>query len=364
MNIRPILLGAVAALVVLGAAAGCGSEPEPIKIGALLPISGVSGETGQRLLNGVLLALDEINSRGGINGRLIELVIKDTQADPEEAKRVFLEMEEEVQPLVYISGLSRVGVAIGPLAEDAEAPLLVLVATSPKVVDDKEWVFKYPQSAAAEVAPALFHFEKLGVKRLGLLYLNDAFGRSLFESVGDAFRETGGVLEAISYEADKRDFRDSIAELADTDAIYFVGLQPHRRGFLVQLKESDYSGHIIGSSDLSTELGQDGTEGVYMATPGLYNPSNIFAGETSKRYEEAYDEPIDFRAAAGYDGMRIIADLLQGEELTRVNVQRILDSGFTYSGVWGLITVLPREHDMFAPLLPTRIVGGEFEFLR
>jgi len=324
-----VLIGVIAVIVIFLFQE---SKPEPIKIGALFPLSGVSGDTGRLLQDGMFLYLDELNTRGGINGRQVEVIVRDTTADPEEAKRVFQEMEEEIQPLLYFSAISRIGVAVGPLAEEAEAPLLVLLATSPKVIEDKKWVFKFPQSTNAEVPAALFHFENLEVRRLGLLYLNDAFGRSVFEAVGPAFEETGGDLTSISFESDELDFHDYVAELNDTDAIYFIGLQSHRRAFYSQSAEFDYAGYMIGESGVSGERDLEGTEGVYVATPGLHNPANIFSRETGKLYEEVYNEPMDFRGASGYDGMSIMASLLQGEELTRENVQRILDSGFTYSG--------------------------------
>jgi len=230
-NKRIPVIGGIAVLLIVIATASIfffqRQNPEPIKIGALLAMTGAGGDSSRLLLDGMNLVIDDLNSRGGINGRQVELVVKDTKTDAELAKKLFLEMEEELNPLFYFSYSSRIGVALGPLAEEAEAPLFVLLATSPEVVEDKKWVFKYPQSTNAEVPAALFHFENLEVKRLGLLYLNDAFGRSVFESVGPAFEETGGDLTSISFESDELDFRDYVAELNDTDAIYFVGLQDH-----------------------------------------------------------------------------------------------------------------------------------------
>jgi len=366
-NKRMPVIGSIVVLFIVIAVASIfffqRQKPEPIIIGALLAMTGAGGDSGRLLLDGINLVIDDLNARGGLNGRQVELVVKDTETDAELAKKLFLEMEEELQPLLYFSYSSRIGVAIGPLAEEAEVPLLVLLATSPKVVEDKKWVFKFPQSTNAEVPAALFHFENLEVKRLGLLYLNDAFGRSVFEAVGPAFEEVGGDLTSISFESDELDFHDYVAKLKDTDAIYFVGLQAHRRAFYSQSAEFDYTGYMIGESGVSGERDLEGTEGVYVATPGLHNPNNIFSRETGKLYEEAYNEPMDFRGASGYDGMRIIATLLEGEELTRENIREVLDNGFTYSGVWGVMTVQPGDHDFIGPLLPAQIVDGEFNFL-
>jgi len=65
-----------------------------------------------------------------------------------------------------------------------------------------------------------------------------------------------------------------------------------------------------------------------------------------------------------YDVIRILGGLLENEELSRDNVKRILDKGFSYSGVFGSIDALPGEHDIAFPFLPAQIVDGKLVFRR
>ncbi len=73
---------------------------------------------------------------------------------------------------------------------------------------------------------------------------------------------------------------------------------------------------------------------------------------------------FDHNAANGYDIIKILGGLLENEELSRDNVKRILDEGFSYSGVFGSVEVLPGEHDISFPLFPSQVVDGKLVFRR
>ena len=85
-------------------------KKEPIKIGAILSLSGPGGFYGEEARDGMLLAVDEINAWGGINGRYIELIIEDSKTKPQEGKEGFKSIEEAHHPLLYVSNLSSVSV--------------------------------------------------------------------------------------------------------------------------------------------------------------------------------------------------------------------------------------------------------------
>jgi len=98
---------------------------EPIKIGVTLSETGPGSGIGIEFRDGMLMAADEINSRGGINGRNIELIIVDSESNPEKAKNDFLEIEETHEPLMYISSTSGISTVVSPLAEERKVVLMV-----------------------------------------------------------------------------------------------------------------------------------------------------------------------------------------------------------------------------------------------
>ncbi len=124
---------------------------QPIKIGVTLAITGPGSGLDIEIRDGMQMAVDEINSRGGINGRPVELIIVDNETNPEKAKKDFLEIEETHAPLLYVSSTSTIATAVAPLAEENEVVLIALAATAPGVTKQKEWTYRYFPAADDEV---------------------------------------------------------------------------------------------------------------------------------------------------------------------------------------------------------------------
>jgi len=71
---------------------------------------------------------------------------------------------------------------------------------------------------------------------------------------------------------------------------------------------------------------------------------------------------MDQNAANGYDFIKLLEQLLEGEELSRDNIKQILDEGYSHLGVFGNIHVSPGEHDIAFPLFTAQIIDGKLEF--
>ena len=338
---------------------------EPIKIGVILAETGPGSGFGIENRDGMLMAADEINSRGGIDGRPIELIILDNETNPEKAKKDFLEIEETHAPLMYVSSTSSISTAVSPLAEEHEV-VLMISATAKEITVDKQWTYRYFAMADVEAVPILQILDDLDIKNLGILYLNDEFGRDLSNEIATRFENSEGIVTQESFEPNVTDFKVNIEKLQNVDAIYVVAFPGYVEIILKQLRESNYSGEILTPLDASVFkiINMPEANGVYLTAPIIYDSNFIFARTVSENFESRYNKQFDFNAANGYDLIRILGGLLKNEELTRDNVKRILDEGFIYSGVFGSIDVLPGEHDIAFGLYPSKVVDGKLEFRR
>ena len=341
---------------------------DPIKIGVILSETGPSSGIGIEERDGMIMAVDEINSRGGINGRPIELIIVDSESNPEKAKKDFLEIEETHAPLMYISSTSSVSTAVAPLAEEREVVLMIF-ATASEITVDKQWVYRYFPMADDELLAILQGLDDLNIKNLGILYQNDEYGRDVSNEVATKFENSERIVSKEPFELlelDVIDFKENIAKLQNEDAIYVVAFPDYVEIILKQLRESNYSGEILTPLDASVFkiINMPEANGVYLTAPIIYDSNFIFARTVSENFELRYNKQFDFNAANGYDLIRILGGLLKNEELTRDNVKRILDEGFIYSGVFGSIDVLPGEHDIAFGLYPSKVVDGKLEFRR
>jgi len=338
---------------------------EPIKIGVTLAETGPASGLDIEIRDGMLMAVDEINSRGGINGRPIELIFVDNETNPEKAKKDFLEIEETHAPLLYISSTSTVSTAVSPLAEEHEVVLMVS-ATAREITVDKQWTYRYFAMADVEAGPILQILDDLEIKNLGILYLNDEYGRDVSNEIGTRFENSEGIVSKEPFEPNVTDFKENIAKLQNEDAIYVVAFPDYVEIIFKQLREANYSGEILAPSDAVTFkiINMPEADGVYLTAPIIYDTKFLFASTVSENFESRYNKQFDHFAANGYDIVRLLGGLLQNEELTRDNVKRVLDEGFSHSGVFGSVDVLPGEHDISFPLFPSQVVDGKLVFRR
>ena len=131
-------------VILLLTISGCVEQKESIKIGAILTMTGSAANIGEEVRDGLNLAIEEVNARGGINGRNIELILEDCKTDANESIRIFNNMEANNPPHVYLTITSLISLAIAPLAEENSAPHVVLVSAADHdtLIGEKEWVFR------------------------------------------------------------------------------------------------------------------------------------------------------------------------------------------------------------------------------
>ena len=117
---------------------------ESTVIVANLPITGPGSGIGIEGRDGLQLAINELNSSGGLNGKQIELVIVDNETDLEKAKEIFLETEQTYQPILHISALSFISTGLGELAEENKILLVALSVSNDAVSDNAHTLLRHP----------------------------------------------------------------------------------------------------------------------------------------------------------------------------------------------------------------------------
>jgi branched-chain amino acid transport system substrate-binding protein len=341
---------------------GC-NRKETIRIGAIISTESPSGpsQEGIEVVEGLNMAVKEINGRGGINGRKLELIHENPALDAKKAKEIFLRIEASQKPLFYVSTLSFMSLALAPLAEQNSVVLVCTAASTPELTRNRQWVYRFWPTAEREVPTLLALLRKLKIEQLGVLYLNDDYGKSIIEELEKGFAGTGGRIRKIAFELAETDYYKQVASLLDSQAVYFVGFPTHLLAIARELEKQGYTGLKIAPNGaaIPSVRTDPALEGVYVITPIVYNPNYVFAQEFRHKYEEHYHKPLSHYAPCGYDLLMLLADLLEDRDLDRAAVKQVLDEGFRYSGVLENLQVKPGEHDISFPFFPARIVDGE-----
>ena len=359
----------IAVVVVVTAVALCfglrAAGKEPIKIGAILSLTGPGGYVGIEVRDGMRLAVDEVNSWGGIDGRKIELIIEDSKTNRQEGMKAFNRIDTAYHPLLYVSTLSHISLALAPLSEKKEVVLVGLVTSTPELTAQKKWVFRYYASAEYEARAIISILKRLKIKSLGILYVNDEYGRSLFEIVKRKFETSGGLVRSEAFGLKEENYKGQITRLKEMESICAIGHASQFKNIFEQLKELDFGGFILGSTGASSPIIVNLPEvaGAYVTAPIIYNPNYIFAREAGDKYEAKYHKPFTQFAANGYDFVKLLASLLEDKDISRKSVKGLLEGGFIYPGIFGDLDVEPGEHDIVFPLHPARIMDGEVKYL-
>ncbi|MEA4837494.1 MAG: ABC transporter substrate-binding protein, partial [Rhodospirillaceae bacterium] len=178
------LVGAAAAL---GLAQAAAAQPQPLKIGVIMPLTGELADYGATSLNGIKLAADEINKAGGVHGAPVTLAIGDDQTSPQSGVSAAQKLVSVEKASILIGPMGS-GVFI-PVAKTvalpAGIPIITGSATSPVIStldQGKGLVFRSVPSDAFQGVALADVAQNKGYKSVGVIYINNDYGKGLAEN--------------------------------------------------------------------------------------------------------------------------------------------------------------------------------------
>src|SRR5210317_226404 len=155
------------------------AKAEDIKVGAILAVTGGASFLGGPEARTLEMMVEEINANGGVNGNKIDLIIKDSGANPEKAISFTKQLIEEDKVFAII-GPSTSGetMKIKKIAEDGETILLSCAAAAVIVDPVAKWVFKTPQMDSDAVKKIYIEMKKMNISKIAVVAGNTGFGKA------------------------------------------------------------------------------------------------------------------------------------------------------------------------------------------
>lgn len=177
------LLVAAAMVAAQGGALAQSAQGEPIRIGALLSVTGGIAGVGIPERDGVLLAAKIVNERGGIDGRPLEIVLEDDGSNPDAAipKINRLIHEEKVKAVIGPSGIAQT-VAVGAIAHPLGVPMLAFTGLGPAVEKERSCVFHLTPSQELNARALLSYARHIGAKNVGVLH-DSGYGQVIWNAM-------------------------------------------------------------------------------------------------------------------------------------------------------------------------------------
>jgi branched-chain amino acid transport system substrate-binding protein len=304
-----------------------GSGGKTIKIGALYNVTGGQASLDGPSLAGFQLAAEEINAKGGVNGKKIEVISIDAKSDPSTATNGMQELIE-VKKVAAVAGFSdsTFALAAGPIAQTAGIPFITSGATSPLIPDqvgDFMFMAAFGDNIQA-AAEADYSIKQLGAKTAWVLTDTASdFTLGLAKYYKERFKKDGGkiVLEDEYDGASDVDFSAQITRLKnlkEQPAVLMVSAQPDKAGIVVkQIRDKGITTPIISGDGFDTpELismgGVPQTNNVFFSTHvSLENPDPQIQNFIKAYKLKTGNDPENAFAALGYDTMYLIADAIK-----------------------------------------------------
>ena len=335
----------ILALVFAACGGGGSAQDEPFKIGVMESVTGPGETYGNVAVRSKQMAVDEINEAGGINGRMLELIVEDSKCSAQDAITAYRKLTD-VDEVKIILGTSCSGAMLGaaPLAEEDGVVLFSGLATNPDIADAGDYIFRTSMSdlqLGIDTGNVLWAD---GARTLATITEATDYAEGVRRTSVDQFVQRGGKLVGEErYASDVTDFRSQLTKLfgQNPDALHIASQSESSGGTIVkQARELGYEGPIyseivpVGATAL--EIAGDAATGLKAITAEL-DPANAKAQEVLSNFKERYEYvTLSWYLGSAYDDVYIAAECLKqtGDDQDADGFRDCM-YGITWSGTIG-----------------------------
>ena len=215
-----------------------GGEDQPFRIGVMESVTGPGETYGNVAVRAKQMAVDEINAAGGIDGRMLELIVEDSKCSAQDAITAYNKLTD-VDGVKIILGTSCSGAMLGaaPLAEEEGVILFSGLATNPDIANAGDYIFRTSMSDAQLGIDTGNVLWVGGIRRLATISESTDYAEGVRRTTSDRFEELGGeIVAAERYSSDVTDFRSQLTKLLgeNPDAIHIAAQAEFSGGTVVK----------------------------------------------------------------------------------------------------------------------------------
>jgi branched-chain amino acid transport system substrate-binding protein len=327
MKSPKIILGVALAAVAATSACGQGvlggksksDDKGPIVLGMNTPMSGSSAEIGPYMKNGAQLAIDEINGKGGILGRKLQLRAEDDACDPKTAaaaanKLVAAGVKASVGG--YCSGAT---LPTLPVFDRAKIPMVIPAANSTDLVAQKlKHVFLINGTGDQQTTAAITWLQKSGAKKVAVMHDNTSYAKDIAVRTAAELDKPGGPDKAgvETVNPGESDYSANVTKVlkAGPDFIYWTGYYQEGGLLIRQFRQAGYKGKIMvadGSVDpkIITIAQGDAADGLYATMTQM--PDTMQGAESwVSSYKQKFGSDPGAYSPQSYDAVRVVAEAM------------------------------------------------------
>jgi len=336
------------ALCMLGLFAPTGAgvaQSNDIVIATASPLTGTCAQDGTAIKNGVLLAADLINRKGGINGRKIKVISEDDRSDPKDAAAVANKLVNNKDVVAVLGNYnSSCTLAGAPIFNRAKILQLSPGSSAPAVSKAGPYTARVILTDAAQGDfDARWMVKDKGYKRIALMYENDDYGVGLKDVMTARVPAYGGTIVASEsyYMGETKDFNPSITKIRalNPDAIFICGLYNEAALIAKQSADVGWKPPFFGTDGIYSQalitLGGDAVEGVHFSGVFCATDPSPMVQTYVKEYKAKFGIEAGTFDALGYDAMTWVLSAIEKAGASRTGVHSQLRT-LKVQGVTGM----------------------------
>src|ERR1035437_2296020 len=292
---------------------------QPVKIGAILALTGSGANYGKSLQQGIELAKDEINQAGGINGKQLEIIYEDSQGDAKTGVAAFNKLADIDHVPLVIGSISSVVLAVAPIADQKQVVFINSSAISPKICDEAtNFLFSIMVSGAQEASfMAQELVKKHKDKPVAVLYSNNSSGADTKNRFVQDLKAAGGTVAIEEgYDLGSTDFRNQLAKIRDSGA---------EIGYLIAFSSSEFARVLIQTKEMNSpiqwysysgfetketlDLAGNAAEDIVYSYPD-YSKQKDQMDSFQNKYQNKYGSWPDIYTVTSYNGVHLLAAVI------------------------------------------------------
>ncbi|MGE5623453.1 MAG: ABC transporter substrate-binding protein [Methanocella sp.] len=341
---------------------------DPIRIGALAALTGGASMQGTQAYEGAKMAEEDLNAKGGVLGRKVQVFVEDSQGVPTAAVNAFRKLVDDHKVSAVIGDHQSTAVlAFKPIAIQMGIPVLATGSAMAITQDANPWIFRvreYDLLAANALVNAAI---KSGAKRIGIFHNTDQFGVGGRDNITAALKKKG--LTPVAVEGHNTGDKDFTAQLlsfkrANADAV-LVFTHNEEQGLITRqfnqlIPNIAYYGSMALSQNSTINMAQGAAEGKFSATPYVATNPDPNVQNFVKRYTKKYGHAPELFSVLYYDSVMMVAKAMEmgksdKPQAVRDNLKKIRK----FPGVSGLDYSFNEKGEAVAEIFIVKIQKGE-----
>jgi len=351
-----VLTTAILSLALIGCppktenAGGATSTEGEIVVGEFGSLTGSEATFGQSTHNGIMLAMDEVNAGGGVNGRKIRVLTEDDQSKAEEAANAVTKLISQNNVIAILGEVaSSNSLAAAPICQSNKVPMITPSSTNERVTQVGDYIFRmcFIDPYQGE-AMANYVAKDLKMKRAAVLVdVKSDYSTGLAANFERTFIANGGsVVGKQSYAKGDSDFRSQLTAIKATkpEVIFVPGYYNDIGQIAIQARDLGMPQPLAGGDGWESpkliEIGGKALEGCFYSNHYHVDDPSPAVKDFVERYQERFSAKPDALAALGYDSARVLADAIKRAGKTDGPALRdAIAATKDFTGVTGNITL-------------------------